>query len=655
MHAMRRRIEEIFGPDGLLRLRLDHYEFRPQQLEMAKVVDDALARRSRAVVEAGTGTGKTLAYLIPAVLSGKKVMVSTATKNLQEQIFYKDIPFLRELGFDIEAAYLKGRSNYLCLYRFQDFARQPAFRSLADARHFPAIERWAARTETGDRAEIEGLPDDYPTWVDLSTTSDGCLGQRCPLFDECFVTRVRRQAAKADVVVVNHHLFFADVSVRASTHVAEVLPKADAVIFDEAHNLEEAASSFFGRQVSRWRFRDLATDIQRALHDVSRPPEELSGDVDRLVGEADLLFEVLGLRVPGRERQALSEEDCRRPEVVAAREVVEGTLHRVQHGVATCTPLGEVAEAFDRRAGELAYDLAFILDRVASDWVYLIERRGRRDTIFIQASPIDLAPFFTELLYPSQPCTIFTSATLAVDGQFHYFRSRIALGPDEPVAELQLEPAFDYMEQSLLYVPADLPEPSAPDFVDRITPTIAELVRLTQGRAFVLFTSYRNLRGVEERLAGQVDYPLLVQGERSRSALLEAFRAEPSVLLATSSFWEGVDVQGEALSLVIIDKLPFASPTDPVLRARIDYVREQGGDPFRNFQLPQAAIALKQGFGRLIRHRDDHGIVAILDRRLLERAYGTVFLATLPRARRTRDLAVVRRWWERKQASAGGH
>jgi ATP-dependent DNA helicase DinG len=647
---MEDRVREFFGPTGALAQRLPGYECRPQQVAMAVTVARALESESRAVIEAGTGTGKTLAYLVPAVLSGKKVLVSTATKNLQEQIFYKDIPFLESLGFELEATYLKGRSNYLCRFRLDDFLRNPTFRGLDDHKQLRSLLDWVRTTETGDRAELATLPEDFPTWLDLSTTSDACLGSECPHFNTCFITQVRRKAAKAQIVIVNHHLFFADLVVRDGGF-GEVLPKVDAVVFDEAHHLEESATSFFGRTLTVWRLRDLIGDVTRAVRAVSPPPATVYERLDRVRDGADGLFRRLALCLPPGQRVELERVVTEDPELQVASKTLGDALDRLGEAAGTTTELGEVAYALKRRCVEAASDLRFVLGAQDSAWVYLAERRGRSDIPAVEARPIDLTSFFTDLLYPAHRTTIFTSATLAVDDRFDYFRARIALGLGEPVAEQQLEAAFDYMEQSLLYVPTDLPEPSAPDFAERLVPTIEALIALTRGRAFVLFTSYRNLHIVREQLAERLPYPLLVQGERSRSALLESFKAEPSVLLGTSSFWEGVDVQGDKLSLVIIDKLPFASPADPVVRARLRYLREQGGDPFRHHQLPQAAIALKQGFGRLIRHREDVGIVAILDRRLLERAYGPLFLATLPRARRTRDFEVVRRWWDSRQAT----
>ena len=627
---------------------LADYEPRDPQVEMATLIAKTIETSSRAVIEAATGTGKTLAYLIPAILSRKHTLISTATKNLQEQIYYKDVPFLQKLGLDFTSAYLKGRNNYLCLYRYSEFQQRPLFRSKTDARYFETIQKWAKQTEIGDRAEITDLPDDYPTWFELSATAETCLGTECPDYAECFVTLVRKEAAKAQILIVNHHLFFADLAVRAGGF-GEVMPQAEVVIFDEAHHLEETATTFFGRSVSPFRLRELIGDLRRACDDLKKQPTDLLSTADSADSACADLFATLGKLIHKRERTELERELIEAPSLVAALNDATALLGKLERAIRATAGLGEVAATLARRCREISSDLTFILEQPESGWVYFTECRGRRsDVVFLQACPIDVGHVFGELLYPNQPVTVFTSATLTVDSSFDYFRSRIALGDADPVEEQLLETAFDFMDQALLYVPEDLPEPSSPTFGETVVPVIESLLEITDGRALVLFTSYRNMRTCRQLIREDHSFPILMQGEGSRSALLDRFRAEPSVLLATASFWEGVDVPGSHLSLVVIDKLPFASPFDPVVKARIEYLKEQGGEPFYQYQLPEAAITLKQGFGRLIRHRNDRGIVAILDRRLLERSYGRVFLNTLPRTRRTRDLDIVRRWWERE-------
>ncbi|MBN1944930.1 MAG: ATP-dependent DNA helicase [Bradymonadales bacterium] len=642
--SSRALMESYFCPGGLMASTLPGYESRPGQLDMALAVSRVIERQDRLVVEAGTGTGKTLSYLIPAVLSGKRILISTATRNLQEQIYGKDVPLLKQLGLDVPATYLKGRSNYLCLYRFEQFRQAPLFRNAQDGPYFDAILAWATATESGDRAELHQLPDSYATWADLSSTPESCLGSQCPDYEACFVTRARRQAARSQVIIVNHHLFFGDLAVRAGGF-GEILPELEVVIFDEAHHLEETATHFFGRVISLARIRDLRLDIERAVRGLSSPQPELSDQLQRYEEEFRRLFQVVGVLVPQQQRCQLSAHTLENPSLLEKKEEALEALRTLERRVMATAALGETALAFARRCRELGGDTSFILDGSDAGWVYFSEHRGARHWLSLQACPIDLGPIFQEMLYPQYPITIFTSATLTVEGRFHYYRSRIALGIDQPVKELVLPSPFDFHEQALLFVPEGLPEPTHPRFAEAISPIIEELLEVTAGRAFVLFTSYRNLHLVHEAVKDRLPYPILVQGERSRTALLDQFRKIPSVLLATTSFWEGVDVPGENLSLVIMDKLPFASPADPVVKARIEYIRQQGGEPFNQYQVPQAAIALKQGFGRLIRHRRDRGIVAILDRRLLEKSYGQVFLETLPSTGLTRSLSEVRAWW----------
>jgi ATP-dependent DNA helicase DinG len=617
---------------------------------MARLVEAAIGAEGRAIIEAGTGTGKTLAYLLPAVLSGKRVLVSTATKNLQEQIFYKDVPLLERLGLDVKAVYLKGRSNYLCLYRYEQFVQNPTTINIGETRHLRRLLAWAEETETGDRAELDDVPDDFSVWREVSTGAESCLGSSCRRYDECFVTVARRKAAEAHLLIVNHHLFFADIAVRAGKH-GEVLPNVGVVVLDEAHQLESIASSFFGVAMSHFRYLDLASDIERGMRELTPTPKRVFELVTEADARLDAFFAALAKLIPGDGRVALPAEAAEHADVAARWAEAGESLSSLAVALSSASGAGEVGTNLANRALELKRTTQFILARADSGWVYFAEKRGRRAALHLQACPIDVADTFVNLVYPHHQTTVFTSATLTVNGSFEYFRSRIALRPTEKVAELVLAPAFDYMRQALLFVPEHLPEPSARDFVEGIAPVVRELLDITEGRAFVLFTSYRNMRACRTLLEAELPYRILMQGERSRSALLAEFRAEPSVLFATSSFWEGVDVQGDHLSLVIIDKLPFASPGDPVTQARIDYIREQGGDPFNRFQVPEAAVALKQGFGRLIRAKTDRGIVAILDRRLVERGYGKVLINTLPRTRRTRDIEIVRRWWLEGQSA----
>jgi ATP-dependent DNA helicase DinG len=637
---------------------------------MARAVERAIAERGYLVAEAGTGTGKTLAYLVPAILSGRRVIVSTATKTLQEQIWEKDIPLLRhDCQLDFEAAYLKGRSNYYCKARGEEFAREPRFAVRDEERFWQDIKGWAERTETGDRSELD-LPDQLHTWRDLSATSDNCLGRECKLYEECFVTRARALAAQADVLLVNHHLFFADLAMRTSRAGVEILPDHDVVVFDEAHALEDVATEYFGLQVSSFRVEELSRDALRAVADrpdLASMMRSATGDLRR-AGER--YFQAVADALRGRrsagERPGLpGRADARRagprgygvraepeegvragvtPELLAGAAPHLGHLDEALGGLrdlladAPSPPLAQIA----RRAGELRTELAAVTAMKEPSRVYFGEARGRG--VFLRAAPIDVATELQDRLYRRTDTVIFTSATLAAQGRFDYFRRQVGLAPEFDVGEARFAGPFDFERQAALVSPEGLPEPNAPDFVARAAEAIVELTAVTGGRAFVLCTSNRNMTAFHQACR-RLPYRILLQGERPKSRLLDEFRAEPSVLFATASFWEGVDVPGEALSLVIIDRLPFAPPGDPVVAARLHALEQAGRDGFSELSVPAAALALRQGFGRLVRTRQDRGLVAVLDRRLVTKAYGRAFLATLPRCPVLRTVADARRWW----------
>jgi len=643
-------VDGLLGPGGAIQAALERYEHRPEQLALAREVERVLDGRGYLIAEAGTGTGKTLAYLVPAALSGRRVVISTATKNLQEQIFFKDIPLLRDrVGLELEAAYLKGRSNYLCIHRFEAFDREPKFARREDASAWPLLRAWAMRTETGDRAELD-LPDAFGAWPQLSTTPENCLGQKCPLYEPCFVTRARRRAEQASIVVVNHHLFFADLAIRSASGGAApagILPRYEAVVFDEAHGLEDAATEHFGVKVSSFRLDDLVGDALRAVPAADARRELLSAAAIRVKSASEALFSeaprALGLfaseaavRLTARALQPL------RPKVEPLLEALSALAS------ASASDEDPQALAISRRSAEIAAELDFITLGESADHVYWGEARGRG--VFLRAAPIDVARELQSRLYAAVDTVVFTSATLGTQTGFGYFAHRMGLqaedGPQvEPLREISVESPFDFRRQAALYAPSHLPETSDPGFVEAVAEEILALSRVTGGRAFALFTSLRNMEAAYRLAAGRLEVPALLQGERPKTALLEAFRARPSVLFAAHSFWEGVDVPGEALSLVVIDKLPFASPGDPLVAARIEQLRARGVDPFGGYQLPEAVIALRQGFGRLIRTRDDRGIVAVLDRRLVTRAYGQAFLRSLPRVRRFGELGAVEAWW----------
>lgn len=647
-------VDEILGEGGLMSRALERYEFRPQQLQMANAVAQALRRRRPLVVEAATGTGKTLAYLIPALLSGKQVVVSTGTKALQEQLFHKDIPFLQKhWPSKFDAVLLKGRRNYLCKLRFDQMRQSPQFRGRDDARLWPKILSWANVTQTGDRSEIPGLPDDYPTWNDLSVGAEGCLGQKCPHFEDCHITTLRKRAAQAQIVVVNHHLFFADLAIR-DTGFGEILPEFDALIFDEAHHVESVATSYFGMQMSNFRIRELIADITRAVENEDIQTVYLDEGIDALEKASHTFFSVATFGLY-EGRYSLDEvlSGTAGPMIKpAAKELLEA-MDVLTRNIERTAGLGEIGVRLAGRCAEQRSDLSFILQADDKKYVYFVEVRDKG--FFLQAAPIDLAKLLRDKLLNAHDRLIFTSATLATDGNFDFFEERIGIRErleeeNFPLDRMILAPVFDYPKQAIVYVPRRLPAPNHPEWQDGVCTIVEYLIGLTEGRALVLFTSYANMKAVHERVSPRIPYTVLKQGDRPKRELLDELRRDThSVLFATSSFWEGVDVEGEALSLVIIDKLPFASPSDPLTRARLDLIEAKGGSSFSLFSVPSAALMLKQGFGRLIRSKTDRGIVAILDSRVVTKNYGKYFLNSLPPARVAHNASEVKRWWAQRE------
>ena len=624
-------IRDIFGEGGLLARALPGYEPRPQQLEMAQAVLEAIELDRPAVVEAGTGTGKTLAYLVPAILSGRKVVVSTGTKTLQEQLYLKDIPLLQKiLPTPFTAAYMKGISNYLCLRRFGESG-------IIDAQ----LRDWVFKTKTGDRAELSDLADDDPVWKEIQSTPETRLGPKCQHFEQCFVTRMRREAQQANIVIVNHHLFFADLALRSVWPQAQVLPTYEAAIFDEAHGLEDVATEYFGVQVSSFRLMALARDIRKLAPAAAMLPEKIDGSSESMFA---LIRNAVGFDARGRVG-----DDLWRGPLLSEYHALDNVLDEASNRLMQVSD--DEVKALARRAEEIRSELAMLVERRDRSYVYWVETRGRG--VFLHASPVEVGPVLREKLVCQAAPLVFTSATLSVGGTFDYFRGSVGLDQAEETSCLALPSPFNFARQAMLYVPRDLPEPTETKFIDDAVFRMEQLLEITRGRAFLLFTSYRNLRAAVEQLrAADLPYKLLVQGDKPRTALLEEFRRDvSSVLCATGSFWEGVDVMGEALQLVVIDKLPFAPPDDPIGSARIELLRERGRDAFREYQLPRAALTLKQGFGRLIRHREDRGIVAVLDRRMVTKGYGRTFIGSLPRGlRQTDSLDEVRSWWRSSQS-----
>ena len=645
-------VAEALRVGGPLAGALAGFEPRPGQAAMAARVAEAIDNDERLLVEAGTGTGKTLAYLLPAILSGRKVVISTGTKTLQDQIARIDLPRLASVLTPFAFTVMKGLSNYLCLRRFHEHSQQTVL-GLGEVDPLARVRAWIDETTTGDRADLADLPEDAPLWREITATPETRLGARCPFFERCFVTGMRRRAAEAQIVLTNHHLFFADLALRARWPEVQVLPPYEAVIFDEAHQLEEVATEFFGLHVSSLRMHALARDIGRA----SVPVAALARGTSlsrRLQAAADAFAESLRARLPA---PRLHTDEVRVPvpeDLWTSRSHTLARYHELdtvlEDGAAFFDGLSEATNepiygGLARRAAALRGELGQMIDGPGGGtlvrWLVASSRN-----VSLRASPIDVAPILKQRFEAHAGPLVFTSATLSAAGGFEYVRERLGLG--DAAADATFPSPFRYSRQALIYVATDLPDPTEDGFAAAAAERALELCRASAGRALLLFTSFRNLRVAEEKLRAAGSFPVLVQGERPRHVLLAQLRERlGSVLLATQSFWEGVDVPGEALSLVIIDRLPFAVPDDPLTAARIGRIREEGGDPFSSYQLPRAALALKQGFGRLIRTRRDRGVVALLDGRILRRPYGNLLLASLPRdCPRTEALDDVTRFFQ---------
>ena len=610
----------FFGRNGALSQWHPNFEYRAGQVEMAEAVESSIADRKHLIVEAGTGTGKSLAYLVPALQSGKRIVVSTGTKNLQEQLFYKDIPFLQQ-HFDrpLLVSYMKGRGNYACRQKIYDAERDVVLTGMEEVADFQIIQDWERTTEYGDRAEIKTLPEHSTAWARIDARRELCSGQKCPQFERCFITKMHQRAAESDIVIVNHHLFFADLALK-DEEFAGILPEYWAVIFDEAHEIEDIAGQYFGVSVSSYQIAELRRDV--AI--VSRLKQFGSPELDRILERLEELALAFFASLPGTEgraaftsREALRQEEY--TDLLGAIELVSLTLQLTKDSPDEVIPL-------HRRSQAIHQSLKFLLESNDSTYVYWMEKRGRGT--FLQATPIDVSGILADRLFAKLDCVILTSATLAVAGDFAFIQKRLGL---ESSRTLIVPGHFDYAKQSLLYIPQHLPDPRDPAFTKLAAEEIIKLLELSHGRAFVLFTSYNQMRLIYDRVSLEIEYPTLMQGTGPRNALLEEFKTTPNcVLFATSSFWQGVDVQGDQLSCVIIDRLPFAVPSDPVVDARIRGIRDSGGNPFYDYQIPQAAIALKQGFGRLIRSRSDRGVLSLLDRRITHTRYGQIFFDSLP-------------------------
>ena len=644
-------MEKIFGQTGLIAKHHKEYEYRIGQIKMAEAVLRAFEEKKHLIVEAGTGTGKTLAYLVPAIAAAlgqkKRIIISTGTKNLQEQLMEKDIPFLQKiLPKKFTASYMKGRSNYACLYRVAKAENQPILEGLDEMDYFEEVRHWARESETGDRAELVNLPENISFWGRINAKSEICLGQKCPDFEPCFVTRMRARAEEADIVIVNHHLFFADLNIRGNEY-GRVLPDYSAVIFDEAHLIEDIAADYFGFQVSTFQIDELVRDAENLPLTDAIVTRDLTKLAARIIGLADQFWTrfVQGRGQDGRFpllpdafAQKVRNEIQPTP-LGEAYFALDSALERLENAIDVYAEKMTEAESLVRRVRQTRFDLDFVCSQAEKNYVYWLEKRGRG--MFLRASPIDVSTLLQEKLFDNLETVVMTSATLSSNGKFDFIKDR--LGLDNGKTDTMLAPsAFDYQKQAIIYLPKAMPEPRAPEFNQMAANEIIKLLNITNGRAFVLSTSNFSMNALYELVSMRVNFPCLVQGSMSKAGLLERFRKTPNaVLFATSSFWQGIDVQGEQLSCVIIDKLPFAVPTDPIVAARTRFIDANGGKSFFDYSVPNAVITLKQGIGRLIRSSTDKGVIALLDPRLKTKGYGKDFLNSLPRCKITSELKDV--------------
>jgi len=632
---------DVFGPGGMLEKSMfGAYEHRAAQLEMAEAVHHAFQGKHHAIVEAGTGTGKTLAYLLPAICSGRRVVISTATKSLQEQLYQKDIPFLQKhFAPKLKVAVMKGRGNFLCRAKLHQMAETPMLKGLEELDEFPQIREWARVTEAGDRAELTFLADESDLWTRLDARRETCTGQKCPEFNECFVTAMHVRARQADLIIVNHHLFFADLALKQDDF-GSILPEYAAVVFDEAHEIEDVASDYFGRQISNYRFEELARDADQALRLLKLGTPSLLRRTQRIRERNRSFFEAFAAR-EGRfpfsraEREAFLEQNC------DAYTALIDALKGLETEFAAVTQKPEELTRIARRSFELRQEMAFLFESNEKNFVYWFERRNKG--VFLAATPIDVSQILREKLFEQFETVVLTSATLTVGGRFDYIKQRLGL---DHVKEKTLPPEFHYGQQALLYLPQKMPDVRDAAFAGKAADEILRLLEMSEGRAFCLFTSYAQMRDLYERVNVRSPYPLLLQGTAPRSVLLERFKTtQNAVLFATASFWQGVDVPGEQLSCVIVDRLPFAVPSDPIVAARVNALNEEGRNAFAEYQVPQAVLALKQGFGRLIRSKTDRGVLSILDSRIQRMAYGKIFIDSLPKYARTQELRDVERFF----------
>ena len=633
--------EEFLSESGPLARQLEDYSVRPMQQQMAAAVEEALAEHTSLICEAGTGTGKTFAYLVPSLLSGKKIIISTGTRHLQDQLYFKDLPIIATAaGVPVRSALLKGRNNYLCRHRLRETERDG--RSLSQQQHalLISLQSWLAQSESGDLTELADLQDHSPFKLSITSTTENCLGQECEFYDDCFVFKARKQAAEADLVIVNHHLLLADLALRESGF-GEVLPKADSIIFDEAHQLPELAAEFFSESISSRQITELINDSRLAQHNDAPDVQGFNDILDKLQRAIQDLRLALG---KGDKRSAWQDLTTDTG-VIQAVSILAESLTGLEQALDLLAQRSRALDNCRHRCGNLMQMLAAFREREQTETVQWVETRG--GGFLLHQTPLDVSRVFQARIAQHECNCIFTSATLAVVTDFSHFAAQLGLAD---VRALSWPSPFDYARQSLLYLPPDMPDPADPSYTAHVVTAALSVIKASAGHAFVLFTSHRALQEAASLIMNETNYPVLIQGDAGKTELLDTFRNTPhAILLGTASFWEGVDVRGEALSSVIIDKLPFAPPDDPVFRARAARMQEEGRNPFMEYQVPQAIISLKQGVGRLIRDRQDYGVMVICDPRLRSRSYGRKFLESLPAMPVTHDIRDVEEFYSARR------
>lgn len=623
---MHKIIDDFFKETGKLAQNMSKYEYRKGQIEMSHKVADVLINGGILLVEAGTGIGKTMAYLIPAILTGEKIVISTGTKTLQEQLYFKDIDFLKKLGLNISASYMKGRNNYICLKKVDEIGYGSLLPLGEELKYWAKIEKWISETQSGDKSELSSVPENLMVWNEICSDTEGCLGKRCKFYQSCFIYKMRKEAEDSQLVIVNHHLFFADLNIK-TTVGGELIPEFEKIIFDEAHLLEDAAINYFSITAAPWQLYLITRNIERKLYKQnSKEKDYIKNLIFSQIGRVLILNQSFFNSFERREENRFPLKNIvDRDKLNSAQELIDGVYELIKR-IDNISIIEEDWQFLKNRLIKFNKDLEFILERQDKEYVYWGEF-SERDSIILYATPIEIAEILREKLWCNIKAAILTSATLSVRGDFSFVKERLGINECENVI---YNSPFDYKKQTILFIPRKFPEPSDANFIEAISEILCELVEISKGRAFVLFTSIHNMKNVYERLKGRINYPLYIQGEKPKRILIEEFKEKGNaVLLATGSFWQGVDVAGEALSCVIIDKLPFSVPSDPLVEARLKRIREKGRNPFYAYQLPEAVLNLRQGLGRLIRSKEDKGIMALLDKRIYEREYGRYILSSL--------------------------